>query len=44
MTNPILFKEDSGQRRYELDWVRIGAFMLLIPRSQFDREFCVPVG
>ena len=30
MTTPILFKEDLGQRRYDLDWVRIGAFMLLI--------------
>jgi glucans biosynthesis protein C len=30
MTAPILFKEDLGQRRYDLDWVRIGAFMLLI--------------
>ncbi len=28
MTAPILFKEDLGQRRYDLDWVRIGAFML----------------
>ena len=25
-----LFKEDLGARRYDLDWVRIGAFMLLI--------------
>jgi hypothetical protein len=25
-----LFKEDLGLRRYDLDWVRIGAFMLLI--------------
>jgi glucan biosynthesis protein C len=25
-----LCKEDLGQRRYDLDWVRIGAFMLLI--------------
>jgi glucan biosynthesis protein C len=24
------FKADLGQRRYDLDWVRIGAFMLLI--------------
>ncbi|HEY2463906.1 MAG TPA: acyltransferase family protein [Steroidobacteraceae bacterium] len=30
MTAPILFKEDLGQRRYDLDWVRICAFMLLI--------------
>jgi glucans biosynthesis protein C len=30
MITPILFKEDLGQRRYDLDWVRIGAFMLLI--------------
>ncbi|HEY2782964.1 MAG TPA: acyltransferase family protein [Steroidobacteraceae bacterium] len=30
MTAPILFKEDLGPRRYDLDWVRIGAFMLLI--------------
>jgi hypothetical protein len=30
MTTPILFKEELGQRRYDLDWVRIGAFMLLI--------------
>src|SRR6204780_5356943 len=30
MTTPILFKEDLGQRRYDLDWVRIGAFVLLI--------------
>jgi glucan biosynthesis protein C len=29
-TTPILSKEDLGQRRYDLDWVRIGAFMLLI--------------
>jgi len=25
-----LLREDLGQRRYDLDWVRIGAFMLLI--------------
>jgi glucan biosynthesis protein C len=25
-----LFKEDLGERRFDLDWVRIGAFMLLI--------------
>jgi surface polysaccharide O-acyltransferase-like enzyme len=25
-----LFREDLGQRRYDLDWVRIGAFLLLI--------------
>jgi acyltransferase-like protein len=30
MIAPTLFKEDLGQRRYDLDWVRIGAFMLLI--------------
>jgi glucan biosynthesis protein C len=30
MTAHNLFKEDLGQRRYDLDWVRIGAFMLLI--------------
>jgi glucan biosynthesis protein C len=30
MTTPLLFKEDLGQRRYDLDWVRMGAFMLLI--------------
>ena len=30
MTAKNLFKEDLGQRRYDLDWVRIGAFMLLI--------------
>jgi acyltransferase-like protein len=30
MIEPTLFKEDLGQRRYDLDWVRIGAFMLLI--------------
>jgi glucan biosynthesis protein C len=30
MTAPILLREDLGQRRYDLDWVRIGAFMLLI--------------
>jgi glucans biosynthesis protein C len=30
MTAQNLFKEDLGQRRYDLDWVRIGAFMLLI--------------
>jgi hypothetical protein len=30
MTAPTLFKDDLGQRRYDLDWVRIGAFMLLI--------------
>jgi glucan biosynthesis protein C len=26
----VSFKTDLGQRRYDLDWVRIGAFMLLI--------------
>ena len=30
MATPTLFKEDLGRRRYDLDWVRIGAFMLLI--------------
>jgi glucan biosynthesis protein C len=30
MTAQNLFKEDLGARRYDLDWVRIGAFMLLI--------------
>ena len=30
MTAQNLFKEDLGERRYDLDWVRIGAFMLLI--------------
>ena len=30
MTAQNFFKEDLGQRRYDLDWVRIGAFMLLI--------------
>jgi glucans biosynthesis protein C len=30
MTTQNLFKEDLGNRRYDLDWVRIGAFMLLI--------------
>src|SRR6202034_4637528 len=25
-----IVQEDLGQRRYDLDWVRIGAFMLLI--------------
>ena len=30
MTAQNLFKEDLGPRRYDLDWVRIGAFMLLI--------------
>src|ERR1700730_2754133 len=30
MTAQNLFREDLGQRRYDLDWVRIGAFMLLI--------------
>ena len=30
MTTSTLFKENLGQRRYDLDWVRIGAFMLLI--------------
>jgi hypothetical protein len=30
MTVQNLFKEDLGERRYDLDWVRIGAFMLLI--------------
>ena len=30
MSAPILFKEEMGPRRYDLDWVRIGAFMLLI--------------
>ena len=24
MTASMLFKEDLGQRRYDLDWVRIG--------------------
>ncbi len=26
----VSFKADLGPRRYDLDWVRIGAFMLLI--------------
>jgi hypothetical protein len=30
MTTQNLFREDLGSRRYDLDWVRIGAFMLLI--------------
>jgi peptidoglycan/LPS O-acetylase OafA/YrhL len=30
MTTQKLFQEDLGSRRYDLDWVRIGAFMLLI--------------
>ena len=30
MTVQNLFEEDLGERRYDLDWVRIGAFMLLI--------------
>jgi glucan biosynthesis protein C len=30
MTAQNLFKEDLGPRRYDLDWVRIGAFLLLI--------------
>ena len=30
MTVQNLFEEDLGGRRYDLDWVRIGAFMLLI--------------
>ena len=30
MSAQSLFKEDLGPRRYDLDWVRIGAFMLLI--------------
>jgi glucans biosynthesis protein C len=30
MTAQNLFREDLGSRRYDLDWVRIGAFMLLI--------------
>jgi glucan biosynthesis protein C len=30
MTAQNLFTEDLGCRRYDLDWVRIGAFMLLI--------------
>ena len=30
MTAQNLFKEDLGERRFDLDWVRIGAFMLLI--------------
>jgi glucan biosynthesis protein C len=30
MTTQNLFTEDLGERRYDLDWVRIGAFMLLI--------------
>jgi glucan biosynthesis protein C len=30
MSAQNLFKEDLGTRRHDLDWVRIGAFMLLI--------------
>jgi peptidoglycan/LPS O-acetylase OafA/YrhL len=30
MSSQNLFREDLGSRRYDLDWVRIGAFMLLI--------------
>jgi glucans biosynthesis protein C len=30
MNTQQLFQEDLGARRYDLDWVRIGAFMLLI--------------
>jgi glucans biosynthesis protein C len=30
MTAQNLYREDLGQRRYDLDWVRIGAFLLLI--------------
>jgi surface polysaccharide O-acyltransferase-like enzyme len=30
MTAQNLFREDLGSRRHDLDWVRIGAFMLLI--------------
>jgi glucans biosynthesis protein C len=30
MKTQTLFEEDLGGRRYDLDWVRIGAFMLLI--------------
>jgi glucans biosynthesis protein C len=30
MKTQVLFSEDLGLRRYDLDWVRIGAFMLLI--------------
>jgi len=30
MTAQNVFREDLGTRRYDLDWVRIGAFMLLI--------------
>ena len=30
MSAQNLFEEDLGPRRYDLDWVRIGAFMLLI--------------
>ena len=30
MTTRKLIQEDLGSRRYDLDWVRIGAFMLLI--------------
>jgi glucan biosynthesis protein C len=30
MTTQNLFKENLGHRRYDLDWVRIGAFLLLI--------------
>jgi len=30
MKTQQLFKEDLGSRRYDLDWVRIGAFMVLI--------------
>jgi glucans biosynthesis protein C len=30
MTAQNLFKENLGYRRYDLDWVRIGAFLLLI--------------
>lgn len=30
MTAENLFREDLGERRYDLDWVRIGAFLALI--------------
>jgi glucan biosynthesis protein C len=30
MKTPVLFQENLGQRRFDLDWVRICAFMLLI--------------
>jgi glucans biosynthesis protein C len=30
MSNDASVRGDLGERRYDLDWVRIGAFLLLI--------------